>query len=594
MLCWHYINTPVADSYRYPASLYILMNFASGLVLGSLLAGASATPIANVPPALWHVLNATVSGRLHTATPFALPCFSVYNNQRVAPDASACSGIQGNYTSPTFRLESFSANMNVEYETCMSAGSRCLLDTTNPRSTLAVDGASCDQGEIPPYYIDVKLPSDIQAAFAFSQLTKVPLSIKNTGHDYLGRSRRRNSLGLWTHHLQTMSYNAQFAPEKCGGSHRAITVGAGVTFEQVYKFADDHDAMFVGGYAQTVGVSGGWMMGGGHSVLSPSLGLGVDRVLEIKIVTPDGKLRTANACQNTDLFWALRGGGGGTFGVVVESTHFVEQRIPIQVINMTFTPTTGNLREYFEILVNQSVEWGAEGWGGHVNRQPAGIIYVNPRLSLTQATESMAQLSAFALASNGTSVIETLPSWLAFFTRFIVQVQAPVGNSMAIGSRLIPQAMFETSAGRAVLVAHLLNQTAEHGMPYIPVGTPIAFDATPGTTSVTPAWRDSLWHLSSGFVWPYNSSASDIRAVLGGVHAFVNQLRALVPGSGAYMNEGDVYESDHEFTYWGANYPRLLAVKNKYDPHGLLDCWRCVGWKGAAEFPCYPTFDANI
>jgi hypothetical protein len=42
-------------------------------------------------------------------------------------------------------------------------------------------------------------------------------------------------------------------------------------------------------------------------------------------------LRTANACQNTDLFWALRGGGGGTFGVVIKSTHLVEQRIPIQV-----------------------------------------------------------------------------------------------------------------------------------------------------------------------------------------------------------------------------------------------------------------------
>ncbi|KAJ7461116.1 hypothetical protein FB451DRAFT_1269005 [Mycena latifolia] len=563
--------------------------FASGVLFVSLLTGASSTAIFNVSPAQWRALNATVGGRLFAAAPFALPCFSLYNNQNVSVDPQACSAIQANYTSPNFRVEHFGANMNVEYETCMSTHSRCLLDTTNPRNPLATDGASCDQGEIPPYYIDIKEPSDIQAAFAFSERTKVPVSIKNTGHDYMGRSRRRDSLGLWTHHLQSMNYHPKFIPELCESSHRAITVGAGVTFEQVYKFADDNGAMFVGGYAQTIGASGGWMMGGGHSVLSPSLGLGVDRVLEIKIVTPDGKLRTANACHNADLFWALRGGGGGTFGVVIESTHLVEQRIPIQVINMTFTPTATNLREYFEILVNNSAHWGELGWGGHVNKQPAGIIYVNPRLSLEEATASMAQLAAFSRANNGTTTIETLPSWLTFFQRFIVQVQAAVGNSVALGSRLIPKALFETPAGRETLVVHLLNQTAARGMPYIPVGTPISFKYTPGTTSVTPAWRDSLWHLSSGSVWPYNSSVADIRAALGDLHDFVQDLGVLAPNSGAYMNEGDVYQTDHEFTYWGPNYPRLLAVKNKYDPFGLLDCWKCVGWKGPAQFPCYPS-----
>ncbi|KAJ7189100.1 FAD-binding domain-containing protein [Mycena filopes] len=553
------------------------LSFELALVL--LLPGALSSAILSVSQDQWQNLNATVSGRLHTATPFALPCFSTYNNLSVSVDEDACSAIQAGYTSPTFRLESFSANMNVQYETCMSTASKCLLDTTNPRSLLATTGTSCDQGEIPPYYIDVETASDVQAAFNFSSATGVPLSIKNTGHDYLGRSRRRDSLALWTHNLQTMSYQPQFVPERCACTpQRAITVGAGVTFQQVYQFADANDAMFIGGYAQTVGVSGGWMMGGGHSVLSPSFGLGVDRVLEIKIVTPDGKVRTANACQNTDLFWALRGGGGGTFGVVLSSTHLVEQRIPIQVINMTFTPTSTNLAEYFEILVNTSAQWGDQGWGGHVNRAPAGIIYVNPRLSLAEATASMAQLAAFAQANNGTATIETLPSWLTFFTRFIVQVQSPVGNSMVIGSRLMPRTLFESTDGRARLVAHLLNQTAEFGMPYIPVGTPIAFNYTTGTTSVTPAWRDSLWHLSSGFVWPYNSTVPQIRATLGTVHDFVHeQLTALAPDSGAYMNEAELYESNHEYTYWGTNYAQLLEIKRKYDPYQLLDCWRC-GW----------------
>lgn len=71
--------------------------------------------------------------------------------------------------------------------------------------------------------------------------------------------------------------------------------------------------------------------GGGHSALSPALGLAVDRVLQFKIVTPDGRYRTVNKCQNEDIFFALRGGGGGTFGVVLESTFVASPRVTLQV-----------------------------------------------------------------------------------------------------------------------------------------------------------------------------------------------------------------------------------------------------------------------
>lgn len=66
--------------------------------------------------------------------------------------------------------------------------------------------------------------------------------------------------------------------------------------------------------------------------MTPALGLGIDRVLQFKIVTPDGKLRTVNKCQNKDLFFALRGGGGGTFGVVLESTFIVTPKVEVQVL----------------------------------------------------------------------------------------------------------------------------------------------------------------------------------------------------------------------------------------------------------------------
>ncbi|KAJ7023583.1 FAD-binding domain-containing protein [Mycena alexandri] len=569
------------------------MNSALSLISFALLTAASSTPILNVSQAQWRSLNSTVGGRLHTATPFAQPCFSVYNNHSVNLDERACAVIQANYNSPQFRVDSFSANMFVEFETCMKTGSKCLLD---PTDLAAIAGQSCDQGEIPPYYIEVQTAGDIQAAFKFSQETKVPLSIKNSGHDLFGRSRRRDSLGLWTRNLQTMSYEPSFVAEGCkGSSHLAITTGAGVTLAQVYQFADQHDSTFIGGYSETVGASGGWLMGGGHSVLSPTLGLGVDRVLEIKIVTPDGQLRTANACQNTDLFWALRGGGGGTFGVVIESTHLVEKSFPLQVINMTFAATPTNLPEYFGVLVNNSVRWADEGWGGHINNAPAGIAYVNSQLSLANATASMAPVAAFAAANNGTATLTTFSSWFDFFTNFVTKAEVPVGGSASLGSRLMPKTLYETDTGRRQLVAHLVKQTTEHGMPAVGVVTPISFKATPNATAVTPAWRNSLWHLELPSFWAYNSTPAQVSAGLSVAHDFVQtELVPLAPDSGSYMNEGDVYESNHEVSYWGPNYPRLLEIKNKYDPKGLLSCWRCVGWTSPnpTEYPCYPTLAA--
>lgn len=129
-----------------------------------------------------------------------------------------------------------------------------------------------------------------------------------------------------------------------------MTVGAGAYWQQAYQYAEANNITLIGGYHQTVGVSGGWVQAGGHSILSPNYGLGIDRVvsaskirdlsslsemhlyeLEYKVVTPDGLYRVANECQNQDLFWALRGGGGGTWGVVLESSHRYERQLTFQV-----------------------------------------------------------------------------------------------------------------------------------------------------------------------------------------------------------------------------------------------------------------------
>lgn len=135
------------------------------------------------------------------------------------------------------------------------------------------------------------------------------LNVKNTGHDFHGRSNAPGSLSIWVHHLnQTRYHDGSFKPKGCRQSidGNALTVGGGVTGHIAYQAAGQHNQTVVGGMAGTVGLAG-HSSGGGHSVLSSTYGLGVDQILQIEVVTPAGDILTVNECQDQDLFWALRG-----------------------------------------------------------------------------------------------------------------------------------------------------------------------------------------------------------------------------------------------------------------------------------------------
>jgi FAD/FMN-containing dehydrogenase len=180
----------------------------------------------------------------------------------------------------------------------------------------------------------VRQPSDVQAACAFAALTGVNVVVKNIGHGFKGRSSGKDSLALWVHNLKGKTYNAKFTPAGCPANKKytAMTLGTGEGWQDVYDWAESIGVTAVGGYHQTVSAAGGWVLGGGHSILTPVYGLGVDRVVQFKIVTPDGQVRIANECQNSDLFFALRGGGGSAWGVVLEVTSVVEPKhVPLIV-----------------------------------------------------------------------------------------------------------------------------------------------------------------------------------------------------------------------------------------------------------------------
>ncbi|KAG9079884.1 hypothetical protein FRC06_007348, partial [Ceratobasidium sp. 370] len=529
----------------------------------------------DVPKAEWDALNSTVGGRLAFGVPLARACFAQVG-ANVTGGQVDCATVQAKYGLDSFRVTQFGAMMRTQWETCQKTTQGCLLDSNKPTNPSAFSAPRvCNQGSVPPYYISIKTAADVTQAFAFSNRTGVPLSIKNTGHDFAGKSMAPGTLSLWTHNIKYINYTTSFVPDQCSVQGvPALTYGAGQDMESLFLFAETNNITFIGGSAKTVGAAGGWVMGGGHSVLSNTYGLGVDRVLQFRIVTPDGRYLVANACQNIDLFWALRGGGGGTFGVVMEVTsQVIPQRVPTVSLFWQIEPTPTNVQGLAKVLVENSLQWSKDGWGGYIYATTS--IIANPKLNASAAAASLKPLTDFIKGAGGSAQWSQYASFLPLFST-IMTGPVPVGINGAGSSRLIPQTLFTPQNSGALLNATLQTLTLSGGRAGFYFTTPFSYQATPNATSVTPAWRGAVWHVVTDTVWDWDASADTAKKGYVTVYNAMQPLRALTPGGGAYLNEADVYEPNASSSFWSSDdYAKLWALKQKYDPKGLLDCYHC-------------------
>ncbi|KZP02071.1 FAD-binding domain-containing protein [Athelia psychrophila] len=235
--------------------------------------------------------NVSIGGKLYSEVPIGAPCYTTSSSYSQA----ACDEVTSNYQKAQWRTDSFSSYNAINWETCGIAN-KCLAPPMN-RSAI------CSQGSVPRYSVHATTSSDIQKYVQFAAKFNLRIVVKNTGHDYQGRSSSWDGFALWTHGIRGITRNQHFMPACCTATPQdSITVASGEQCETVYQFADDAGFLIVGGNCETVGAGGGWLLGGGHSILSPSYGLGVDNLLQAEIVTPDGKLQTVSECSNPDPF----------------------------------------------------------------------------------------------------------------------------------------------------------------------------------------------------------------------------------------------------------------------------------------------------
>ena len=246
------------------------------------------------------------------------------------------------------------------------------------------------------YAVAAKNARHIAAAVEFARENNVRLAIRGGGHSYQGTSNAGNSLLIWTRHMHDIAMHGSFVPQGCEHTMRpqpAVTLGAGAIWMQAYQAVTTHGGKYVqGGGCTTVGVAG-LIQSGGFGSFSKRYGTGAGSLLEAEVVTADGQTRVANACTNPDLFWALRGGGGGTFGVVTKVTLRLHD-LPefFGAANFTIKATSDDafrrligefLRFYREHLFN-------EHWGEQAHVMPDNTLeirMVHQGLSTEQAKQ---------------------------------------------------------------------------------------------------------------------------------------------------------------------------------------------------------------
>ena len=166
----------------------------------------------------------------------------------------------------------------VNWEVNAALNETCYIDSSR--------SIPCSQGNLPVYGVAVESPEDISSTIRFATSHNLRLVIKNTGHDYLGRSTASGALSIWTHKMQNITFSDNFVPY--GGKNgvgTTVTISAGVQLANLYYAVGQQNQSVVAGFAYTVGAAGGYIQGGGHSPMGNWKGQSTDNAVEFNVVT---------------------------------------------------------------------------------------------------------------------------------------------------------------------------------------------------------------------------------------------------------------------------------------------------------------------
>ncbi|KAJ7088708.1 hypothetical protein C8R44DRAFT_819336 [Mycena epipterygia] len=528
----------------------------------------------------WDALNATISGRLVGVVPSAKYCASL--------PGGACTDAQ--WTSALFRATIPGAMDQVNWEQG--------YDSTPPSLCLR-NATACGQGDVPIYSVEAETVADIQAAVKFASTHDLRLAIKASGHDYLGRSTAPNSLLVRTSKFKNISFSDTFfvGTQDMGS---VVTVGSGVYPQSIYQQAKPNGKIVVTGAAATVCAAGGYVQGAGHSALSPMFGLAADTALEFHVVAASGELLRINSISHPDLFYALRGGGAGSWGVIVSATfktfptfNATSSTILLVASNNTVAGALATI--HAQHIFDLDPVHGGQYFFLYKNSTDAiapSLLVLNTYTPNTTISQSMALLAPFmnaSLALPGVFLLSQPEYVYGDINDALFQPDDSVGSNVVLGSRLIPASTYRDSPNK---VGDTYKQLLDTGTTVYVLCIRCVVSPTPSSnrllghlvaggkvaenahisSAVHPAWRTAKTHVVTANMWTDSASIGEIDALRKTFKAQQLPILENISGAnaGSYSNEADVLEADFQTTFFGPNYEKLSAIKRKYDPKDLF------------------------
>ncbi|KAK6829556.1 FAD binding domain protein [Apiospora arundinis] len=432
----------------------------------------------------------------------------------------------------------------------------------------------------PPYAVRAAGAADYQATLAFAAARRLRLVVRNTGHDYFGKSTGAGALALWTHWLKDTAVLGDYASPHYRGP--ALRLGAGVEGHEAYAAADAAGLAVVGGNCATVGVAGGWSQGAGHGPLNSRFGLGADQVLEWEVVTAGGRHMTASPAENSDLYWALSGGGGGTYAAVVSVTVRAHRLTVVSAATLSFTNAGVSDDTFYEAVQTYVMSLPALTQGGTWSSWllTPGLFSVAPVVGpelRAPELETLLRPTLEFLNKSGISYEYRLEQFDSFLKTYDTMFSYNNITEYNLGGRLIPKYLVETKSSAAALIDAIRYINGQGGAVFGLSMDVSGFPTGGIQNSVNPAWRSAIMNMVIGL--PYD--AFDFEANKGMQETMTKvimpRVEALTPGGGAYSNEGDFQQPDWQHVFYGKNYEALKGVKDKYDPHGLFYGLTAVG-----------------
>lgn len=474
------------------------------------------------------------------------------------------------------------------------------------------------------YAVPARDAADVVAAVDFARTHRLRLAVKGGGHSYQGTSSAPDSLLVWTRPMDRIELHDAFVPQGSNDAPQpAVSLGAGVVWGNAYAAVGKAGRYVQGGGCLTVGVAG-LIQSGGFGSFSKRYGLAAASLLEAEVVTADGAVRIATAHSEPELFWGLKGGGGGSLGVVTRVTLKTHALPPL--FGAAFGAVKATSDAAFRRLIERFMAFYRDSlfnptWGETVAFRTDNVLEVSmvfQDLDQTRAAAVWQPFLAWIREQGGDYAIVQPPLfihvpagllWDAAFLKqnapqMVLSDERPGASATnvfwsanlheagwflhAYQSTWLPAALLADDR-RGSLCDALFEATRRRRMTLHfnkgLAGAPAGVLAAARDTATNPVVTEAFALAISAAEGPpafagiagHEPDLARARRDAADVAAAMAALRKVVPDPGAYVSESNYFEADWRNAFWGTNYARLRAVKDRYDPEGLFFVHHGVG-----------------